>query len=380
MTRIGFPIVILALLAAACGVGATPTTPDPNQAPQTAVVATDSSAESPAKTDQTPGEGVTRVAWPSARIHPTLVHDPVGQQLLMLSGMSRMQRTVDLREVWSLDTGEYAWESIGESGPFDALINFGADIESGQVITFNLEPAQTWSFDLASQTWQQQEPATQPESTSANPRFGAPLTYDVESDRLVLFAGGSPWHMYADTWAYDYDTDTWELMDPTSSPSPRAMYATAYDSESDRVLLWGGFTGTDENDVQMWAYDYNTDSWEALANSDGPQQHWERHGMAYIPEIDRVLFYSGMLEEEGVLPAETWYYDYNTNTWSAIDVDTSPPKLAMYGIAYDPEVGKVVVFGGEKTSKYATDLSSDIWVFDPETENWSLIPSPAGTP
>lgn len=55
---------------------------------------------------------------------------------------------------------------------------------------------------------------------------------DAESDRLILFAGGSPWFMYGDTWAYDYDTDTWEEMSPDNSPSPRAMYATAYDAES----------------------------------------------------------------------------------------------------------------------------------------------------
>ena len=47
-----------------------------------------------------------------------------------------------------------------------------------------------------------------------------------------------PWHMYIDTWAYDANSDTWELMSPEISPSPRAMYATAYDTESDRVLLF----------------------------------------------------------------------------------------------------------------------------------------------
>lgn len=240
-----------------------------------------------------------------------------------------------------------------------------------------MSPVQTWSYDLATGSWAQRQPGEQPESTSSNPRFGAPLTYDAESDRLILFAGGSPSHMYIDTWAYDFNTDTWELMSPEISPSPRAMYATAYDSESDRVLLWGGFTGTDENDVAMWAYDYNTDAWEVLENDEGPQQHWERHGMAYIPEVDRVLFYSGMLEDEGVLPAETWYYDYNTNTWTEVEVDTSPPGMAMYAMAYDPATTTVVVFGGEMTSKYAGNLSRDIWVFDPVAEDWSQVAAPA---
>ena len=127
---------------------------------------------------------------------------------------------------------------------------------------------------------------------------------DAESDRTILFGGGSPWFMYGDTWAYDADSDTWEEMSPAQSPSPRAMYGATYDAESDRVLLWGGFTGDEENDVRLWAYDYNSDSWEAMPNETGPQQHWERHGMAYVPGIDKVLVFSGMLEEAPEKPED----------------------------------------------------------------------------
>jgi hypothetical protein len=95
--------------------------------------------------------------------------------------------------------------------------------------------------------------------------------------------------------------------------------------------------------------------------------------MAYIPELDKTLIYSGMLEDEGVLPAETWYYDYNTNTWTEVAVETSPPALAMYGMAYDPATGTVVLYAGEMTSKYAGNLSPDVWVFDPASSDWSKV-------
>jgi hypothetical protein len=98
--------------------------------------------------------------------------------------------------------------------------------------------------------------------------------------------------------------------------------------------------------------------------------------MAYIPELDQTLVYSGMLEEGGVLPAETWYYDYNTNTWTEVAVDTSPPALAMYGMAFDASTGNVVLYGGEMTSKYARNLSSDVWVFDPTASDWTRVQAP----
>lgn len=343
----------------------------------------DSQPDSASSTGGTPdpalqvASGQPTTPWPEARLHPTLLHDPNIETMVMLGGLSKMQRSIDMRDMWSLQTSDLSWSPLGETEPRDVLINIGMDVESKRIVALNMAPSQTWAYDAAARTWEQRRPAEHPESSSKNPRFGAPLTYDTESDRLILFAGGSPWHMYADTWAYDYNTDSWEQMNPPVSPSPRAMYNTAYDAESDRVLLWGGFTGTDENDVAMWAYDYNTDSWEALENQQGPQQHWERHGMAYIPENDRVLFYSGMLEDEGVLPAETWYYDYNTNTWTEVTVATSPPDLAMYAMAYDPASANVVLFSGETVSKYAGSLSRDIWVFDPTKDDWSRIAAPS---
>lgn len=317
-------------------------------------------------------------SWPDTRIHPSMFYDADSGHMLVVSGMSAMQSNVDLNEVWSFEPDGGAWAFVGEMAPKDAMINLGFDEESGRIIALNLSPTETWAYDIATGEWTRQSPDIQPEAGPPNKRFGAPLVYDSESDRLIMFAGGSPWFMYDDTWAYDFNTDTWERMNPAVSPSPRAMYAAAYDAESDRVILWGGFTGTDENDVQIWAYDYNSDSWEALPNTDGPQQHHERHGMVYLPDRDLILFYSGMLEDGGTLGPETWYYDYNTNAWTEVDVTTSPPKLAMYAMARDPETGKVYVYGGEMTAKYARDFSNDVWMFDPAEEDWSVLPEPAG--
>jgi hypothetical protein len=298
-------------------------------------------------------------------------------KMLMFSGLSTMGSAIDLRQIWALDTTTLTWEEIGDTRPLYAIQSFGHDPTVDEILGYALTPTgRIHSWDRETGGWTGGPKDVGPLSTSTNPRFGVPLVYDAESDRTILFAGGSPWFMYDDMWAYDADTDTWEEMSPAESPSPRAMYGATYDSESDRVLLWGGFTGDDENDVRVWAYDYNSDSWEALPNESGPQRHWERHGMAYIPGIDRVLFFSGMLEDAPVFDPETWYYDYDTNTWERVDVSSSPPGLAMYTMAYDPITEKVYLFGGDMTSKYAGDLSGDLWIFDPATEDWAKVPGP----
>lgn len=347
----------------------------------TAVVEATSTA-SPEPTDQPPEpENIPTeqsIPWPSPRIHPTMFYDPDSGRFLMFSGLTRMGRTVDLNEVWTYDLENNSWEFIGEMDPKDALINFGLDQESGQVVTLNLSPRETWSYDLKTTTWMQQQPSEQP--TEENPLtllFGAPMAYDIESDRLILFGGGVPGMLSLETWAYDFNTDTWEKMQPSSNPSRRAMHALAYDAESDRVILWGGFTNTDENDVRIWAYDYNNDAWESYENLDGPQQHWERGGMVYIPESDRMLLFTGFRElEDELVGPETWYYDFNTNSWFEVATEISPPPMTMYSMAYDHKSNKVIIFGGELTSKYAGNITNDIWIFDVDEQIWSQLAAP----
>jgi hypothetical protein len=152
----------------------------------------------------------------------------------------------------------------------------------------------------------------------------------------------------------------------------------AYDAESDRVILWGGFMEEGVEDVRVWAYDYNADSWESMENNGGPQVHWERGGMVYIPDQDRFLLFTGMREHEDVLVGpETWYYNYDENSWSKIEAGTSPPQMAMYSMVFDPSIGKVVLFGGERSSKYAGNITDEVWLFDPQSESWSQMANPA---
>jgi hypothetical protein len=77
------------------------------------------------------------------------------------------------------------------------------------------------------------------------PRGYISMAYDVESDRGILFGGQTGSYIRAtsynnETWAYDAAANKWTEMRPGMSPSARTAADLAYDSESDRVLLFGG--------------------------------------------------------------------------------------------------------------------------------------------
>jgi hypothetical protein len=69
------------------------------------------------------------------------------------------------------------------------------------------------------------------------------MAYDANADLIILF-GGFESSYISDTWAYDFDSDTWIRTHSGRGPSPRAVPRLVYDTESDRIVLFGGGTGT----------------------------------------------------------------------------------------------------------------------------------------
>ncbi len=60
-------------------------------------------------------------------------------------------------------------------------------------------------------------------------------------------------------------------MAPEFAPQKNCAPSLVYDLESDRVIMYGGAVGDEFNIPQTWAYDFNTNTWQQM--SDGPEFH-----------------------------------------------------------------------------------------------------------
>ncbi len=189
------------------------------------------------------------------------------------------------------------------------------------------------------------------------------MAYDAESDRVVLFLvwTGAPDN---ETWTYDFNSNTWTKMEPTTRPSPRTWSPMAYDAESDRVILFGGITGRDNDET--WAYDLNTNTWTKMLVITRPSRR-HSHALAYDAESDRVVLFGG--HQFAVNSDETWAYDFNTNTWTKMEPTTQPLKLAEHNLAYDAESDRIVLFGGDDSDSFLH--SDDTWTYDLNANTWT---------
>ena len=257
---------------------------------------------------------------PSSRIYHTIVYHTKADRILLFGGQSKSGWVADLRDIWAYDLINNSWEELGvyEASPLKGAAQAPAyDIESNRVIVFNTE-GETWAYHYEMRNWEKMSPSQTPKS-----RAGHRMAYDSESDRVILFGGfeaknvNSP--VYDETWAYDYNKSTWTLMVPEMSPPKRMYHAMAYDSESDRVIVWGGRLLERLDDNSVWAYDFNTDTWIQHKSPSAPQPELTYPRMIYRYLADQLIIFGGaeiITPFDCEVTRQTWTYEFNTNTWT----------------------------------------------------------------
>ncbi len=276
---------------------------------------------------------------PLGRAEPGICYDSIRDEVMIFAGEDGMDTPDALNDSWIYDVDSDTWtEVFPTTAPSDRRAHSMAfDSESNRIIVFGGLPDygnDTWAGEPTANTFIEMNPATAPEG-----RTGAIMVYDSESDRMILFGGyngeGSalPSSYLDDTWSYDFNTDTWEELTTTGSPSARGVPSMVYDSESDRIVLFGGSIGSESyNDT--WLFDYNSLTWTEVTPTGSPSVR-SRHSSAYDWESDRVIIYGGTYNGFNGLglisetQGKTWAYDVNTNTWERMDGldEPGPPPL-----------------------------------------------------
>src|SRR5437867_5214157 len=191
------------------------------------------------------------------------------------------------------------------------------------------------------------------------------MAYDSQSDRVILFGGCAGSHH---TSANDFCANTTTEMAPATRPLGLVAHAMAYDSAADRVILFGGDNGTRvSNDT--WAYDFNANTWTDMAPATSPPGR-DSPAMAYDSSADRAILFGGA---GGILFNDTWTYDLGTNTWTNMSAAPAPSGRHLHGMAFDSQSNRVILFGG--VTAYSIPLE-DTWTYDLNANGWTNVDAP----
>ncbi len=383
LVSIGCMLTILLTLFTACTPSQpeeTPVLPTSTQIPPTSTqIPATATSEPTATATLTPTEVV--IPRPQPQKYVSFAFDSESNQIIVFGGNIHIQKAYrTTNETWAYDVAANKWTLMNPSSspPYLSAATMAYDSESDRVILFGGSPGErtlmgTWAYDFNTNTWTQM-------SNGPKGHLGGRMVYDAESDRIIHFGGLnlSDWIFYDDTWAYDYNTDTWTNMKPSIRPMARNYHSIVYDAKADRVLIFGAYeeNGRQTEGYSMWSYDFNTNTWQELLPGEGTQPLGRLYScMAYDAESDRSILFGGDVSDNDT---GTWAYDYNNNTWQKMnpDVEPGPGRVSKHHMEYIPSLDRVFLFGGSFCEKLC-EISNDLWVYDFNTNAWEkIIPNP----
>ena len=196
------------------------------------------------------------------------------------------------------------------------------------------------------------------------------MVYDAATQSIVLFGGfSSTGHGYSDTWTFD---GTWHKQAPTNVPTTVLGYGMAYDAANQTVVMAGG-ERTSQNGM-TWVWDGS--DWHGNRSVPYPSTALGLTDptMAYDPVLGKIVLFGGIT---GLVDqATTWEWD--GSTWTEVATATTPPARRAAASVYDAALGGVVMVDGIGGVVKGTTLLNGTWRFDGTT--WTRLRSGSAGP
>ncbi len=326
------------------------------------------------------------LAAPTARSGHVAAFSPAVGRMLVFGGVAATFPPEFPEELWQWDSGARRWQAwlaseerpsgrVGHATAYDAAravtVVFGGLNASGGL-------ADTWEWDGSG--WRDRTPADPASSPSAR---RSAMAYDPERGVVVLFGGSDDQnHVYVDdTW--EWDGLTWtrrcdgEPPEDTcaSVPNARFMHAMAYDPVRRVVVLFGGDWIEDGHHYLQDTWEWDGVAWTEVTPADpGPSA---RSGHALVTDTGRgrLVLVGGWPYSDPDAYALTWAWDGWARAWSQVPAAVEPSWRRWSGLAYDPLLARVILFGGDDG-----DELQDTWELDPALGIWTEVPSTSPAP
>lgn len=230
----------------------------------------------------------------------------------------------------------------------DRMLIFGGAYVFG--IT-QLEYNDVWAMSLGpSPAWTQLAPT----GTKPAQRHAHCMIYDPVRDRLVIFGGRDVIGDRNDVWELPLSTLAWNQLTPSGTPPTAREHAAAiYDPVRDRMIVYGGFDGKPTWNGDVWELTFSPLAWNKITPVDTGPGARDRHSAVYDPVNDRMVIFGGRTGS-GTWGNDVWALSLGgTPSWLPITPPgTLPPARWGHSGIYDAVNRQMVIFGGSATAGF----------------------------
>ena len=318
---------------------------------------------------------------PSGRTLPTVVYDPVTDRMIVFGGYDGNGGLGDLHALTLRP--EPVWTPIqasndplihlyGHSSVYDKARNrvvlFGGVLNSvsltNHVWALTLGPNPSWSTLTVG-------------GTPPTPRSGHTAVYDYTRDRMLVF-GGNDGAEQNDVWELDFSPRPyWLKVYPGGiGPTAREGHTAVYDGFYDRMVVFGGNDGTNDlNDLWALLF-YAGPNWVQLSPGPGPSAR--RQATSIYDPLAAYMWLFGGVSGASQGNQDVWFLDLNSR-WTQLTPSGTPPSPRWgCGLTRD-NAGRLLVFGGQDANHYFNET----WALQLyQNPAWSQlqysVPVPAG--
>lgn len=197
-------------------------------------------------------------------------------------------------------------------------------------------------------------------------RSAAVATYDASSDRVLLFGGAGQGYL-GDLWQLSLQpAPTWSRVTASGeAPSPRSDAAAAVDELGQRIFVFGGTNnyGVSGCDNYVWQFSFTANAWTMYTpTGDQPSA---RYGASAVWDSDnqRILVYGGS-SDRGYPVSDVWAFALTPEPhWTQLSPTGAVPARRSQAALYDSQSKSMIVFGGRNAPDggYYLNYLNDVW-------------------
>jgi hypothetical protein len=300
---------------------------------------------------------------PSPRAGSRLGYDPVTARVVLIGGHDYLQHYDDTwtwdGDAWTeIGAGDARFERYEHRVAYDAAAQTALLFSGHDGTTLDDQPNclhDLWRWEGGD--WRASTAGDLPPA-----RLGHSLTWVGDLGAGVLLGGRGPADWRDDAWALS--GGAWTALAPPEAAARRRDQAAGWDRAGGALLVFGG---QDEAGALADTWRYDGQAWEAPSLDPSPPA---RRDAAMAWDGARLVLFGGRAagsgEQAGAPLADTWAWE--GGAWHPLSPAMSPPARAGHEMIWDPDRGRVVLFGGEGANG---GTLVDLWEWDGEA--WSSL-------
>ena len=326
---------------------------------------------------------------PSARTTHLAFFDATGNRMIIHGGYDG----ADKNDTYALDvTTRYseAWTTLSPTGTAPAARSQAAGAWKNSARKAYIQGGLVGAGDYRNDLFELDLTTTngawtqlKAEDAAGNPpsRADASMVFDITNNRLLIFGGYDGTNRLNDLWRWDVAGASFAEVSDGTPPGVRQMHVAVYDENNSRMIIWGGRNGTASSNYLSEIWELNTTSgseaWTDRSQAAGDKVPGSRSSAACFDTVNKIMVIFGGEDSALAQHKHVYLIDLATSGsapfWGALHNNWLWGRDAI-GYTYNPDRNETLIFGGfgrlVEDTLAEGEHTNEFWIYDHANGEW----------